>query len=315
MANAIPMEGSNWNDLLFAEDRAYAEGQIPPLRRFKFVAPGFLETMGTPLLRGRGITWEDIYARQSVVLVSENVARELWPKPEDAIGKRVRESAGGAWREIVGIVADEHEDGLDQKPPAIVYWPILMKEFEAQGMCRSLSFVARSPRAGSEGLLRDIRQAVWSVNPNLPVAAVRTLLSLYQRSMSRTSFTLVMLALAGGMALFLGLIGIYGVISYAVAQRTREIGIRMALGAERRSVVGMFVRHGLGLAAIGAACGLLAAAVMTRWMQSLLFGVSASDPATYAAVAAGLVAAAVVASYVPARRATAVDPVEALRAE
>jgi predicted permease len=315
MANAVPMDGSSWNDLLFANDRAYAEGQIPPLRRFKFIAPGFLETMGTPLLRGRNITWEDTYNLRPVVLVSENLARELWPNPEDAIGKQVRESAGGAWREIVGIVADEHEDGLDQKPPAIVYWPILMKEFEARGMCRSLTFVARSPRAGSEGLLHDIRQAVWSINPNLPVASVRTLLSLYERSMSRTSFTLVMLALSGGMALFLGVIGIYGVISYAVAQRTREIGIRMALGAERRVLVGMFVRHGLGLAAIGAAFGLFAAAILTRWMQSLLFGVSASDPATYAAVAAGLVGAAVAASYVPARRATAVDPVEALRAE
>src|SRR5262247_3902379 len=107
MANAVPMEGSTWNDLLFANDRAYVEGQIPPLRRFKFIAPGFLETMGTPLLRGRNITWEDTYDRRPVVLISENLARELWPHPEDAIGKQVRESAGAAWREIVGIVADE----------------------------------------------------------------------------------------------------------------------------------------------------------------------------------------------------------------
>jgi putative ABC transport system permease protein len=173
----------------------------------------------------------------------------------------------------------------------------------------------RSPRAGSSALATEIGQAVWSVNPNLPLASVRTLQDVYDASLARTSFTLVMLAIAGGMALLLGIAGIYGVISYSVSQRTREIGIRIALGARSAEVTRMFVRHGLVLAAIGIACGLAAALLLMRLMSSLLFDVSPIDPLTYAAVAVSLVAATVVASYVPALRATSIDPAEALRAE
>ena len=175
--------------------------------------------------------------------------------------------------------------------------------------------MVRTGRAGSDSLIKEIGQAVWSVNPNLPLASVRTLRTIYDRSLARTSFTLVMLAIAGGMALLLGLAGIYGVISYSVAQRTREIGIRMALGARAQDVAGMFVKYGFRLAAIGVACGLAASAASTRLMSSLLFDVTPLDPVTYVIVAAGLVAAAAVASYAPARRATAVNPVESLRAE
>jgi ABC-type antimicrobial peptide transport system permease subunit len=163
--------------------------------------------------------------------------------------------------------------------------------------------------------MNEIRQAVWSVNPELPLASVRTMEELYQRSMARTSFALVMLAIAGGMALLLGLIGIYGVISYAVSKRTREIGIRMALGAEQSMMTRMFVGHGLKLAAVGLGCGLVVALALTRTMKALLFGVSGTDPATYAAVALVLGAAAALAAYVPSRRTSRVDPVEALRAE
>jgi predicted permease len=315
LASTLPMDQDGWNDPIFAEDKTYTEGQIPTLRRFKFVAPGGLETLGTPLVAGRAFDWTETYNRTPVAMVSENLARELWGDPAAALGKRIRESLKSEWREVVGVVADVHEDGMDQKAPTLVYWPILMKGFEGDGMCRSLVFLLRTPRAGTEALMKEARQAVWSVNPNLPLASVRTLQSVYERSMARTSFTLVMLALAGGMALLLGVIGIYGVVSYAVSQRTREIGIRMALGAHQRELTGMFVRHGLRLAAIGAGFGLLAAAGLSRLMTSLLFGVSPADPATYASVALGLVAAAVVASYVPARRVTDVDPVEALRAE
>jgi predicted permease len=315
LASGIPMDGDGWRDPIFAEDHVYAEGQIPPIRSFKFVAPGLLETMGTPLLAGRDFTWTDTYNRTPVVMVSESLARELWGGAGKALGKRLRESSTSAWREVAGVVADVHEDGIDRPAPTMVYWPILMTGFEGDGMSRSLAFVVRSPRAGSEAFLKEIRQAVWSVNPSLPLASVRTLRAVYEGSMARTSFTLVMLALAGSMALLLGVVGIYGVISYSVSQRTREIGIRMALGARRRELRGMFVRHGLILAAIGAGCGLLAAAGLSRLMTSLLYGVGPADPVTYTAVALGLVAAAALASYVPARRATEVDPAEVLRAE
>jgi len=159
-----------------------------------------------------------------------------------------------------------------------------------------------------------VSRAVWSLNPSLPLASVRTLDEVVSASMARTSFTLVILAIAGAMALLLGVAGIYGVISYSVSQRTREIGIRMALGAERQEVTRMFVRYGLGLAAIGIACGLAAAIALTRLMGSLLFEVSPIDSLTYVAVCLSLVAAAVLASYVPALRATLVNPVTALRA-
>jgi len=206
---------------------------------------------------------------------------------------------------------------VQQKPPAFAYWPVMMDAFSGrQGfIARNGVFMIRSSRAGTEGFLTEARQAIWSVNSNLPVFFVRTLQDLYVQSMARTSFTLVMLAIAGVMALVLGIVGIYGVIAYAVTQRTREIGIRMALGAEATGLKRMFVRQGLLLAGIGALIGLAAAAGLTRLMSSLLFGITAVDPLTYLAVAAILIGAAAFASYLPARRATAVDPLEALRAE
>src|SRR5262249_31803063 len=152
-------------------------------------------------------------------------ARELWHDPGVALGKRIRETTKGTLREIVGVVSDERDDGVDQKAPTIVFWPILMSSFEGEKAFveRSLSYVIRSSRTGSSSFLNDVSKAVWSVNPNLPLARVRTLQEVFDRSMARTSFTLVMLAIAGAMALVLGIAGVYGVISYAVSQRTREI--------------------------------------------------------------------------------------------
>jgi ABC-type antimicrobial peptide transport system permease subunit len=198
-----------------------------------------------------------------------------------------------------------------------VLFPTLMDNFAGNQpfIQRGIALIVRSPRTGSSGFLNEVSRAVWSVNPNLPLANVRTLAEVYRKSLARTSFTLVMLAIAGGMALLLGVIGIYGVISYSVLQRTREIGIRMALGSPRQDVTRLFVGHGLKLAAIGIACGLAAAAVCTRLMSSLLFEVSPLDPLTFAGVPLMLVLAAALASYVPAVRAALVDPVEALRTD
>ncbi len=273
--------------------------------------------MGMPMVAGRELTWTDAYNHLPVAVVSENLARELWRDPARAIGKRVRETTKSPWREVVGVVADERDDGVDQKAPAVIFWPLLTQNFEGNDtqVMRSVTFAVRTSRAGSEGLLKELRQAVWAINSNLPLSGVRTMGDLYEKSLARTSFTLVMLALAGAMALLLGVVGIYGVISYSVSQRTREIGIRMALGARQAELTQMFLRHGLTLAAIGVVCGLAAALGLMRVMSSLLFEVSSVDPLTYGAVSIGLVMAAAFASYVPARRATAVDPVDALRAE
>src|SRR5580704_8152276 len=317
VSTAFPMDGNASNDLVFAQDRAYSEGQIPPIRRFAFVIPGFFETEGTPLVAGRDFTWTDIYKTLPVAIVSENFAREYWDSPANAIGKRIRVATTDDWREIIGVAANVYGDGVSKTPPSMVYWPIMRVRFEgqAQDVANYTGFGIRSSRAGSESFLKEVREAVWSVNPNLPLSRMNTLGYYYSRSMARTSFTLIMLAVAGGMALLLGVVGIYGVISCSVSQRVREIGIRMALGAQQQSVTGIFIRHGLILTGIGAAFGLVAAAIVMRLMSSLLFHVNPVDPLTYAAVTLGFVVTAFVASYLPSRRAATVDPVEALRAE
>src|SRR5436190_11184120 len=178
---------------------------------------------------------------------------------------------------------------------------MLMAKVEGEDVFsrRTMSYMIRSRRTGSAGFAAEIGRAVWAVNPELPLAAVRPLDAVVQASMARTSFTLVMLAIAGGMALLLGVAGIYGVIAYSGSQRTREIGIRMALGARSAEVTRLFVWHGLRLAAVGVACGLVAAVAVMRLMASLLFGVSANDPPTFLAVSLGLAGAAMLASYLP----------------
>ena len=314
-ANSGPLEGLNYFNPVFAEDKIYAADQVAPMRRYRFIAPGFFKTTGTAIVAGRDFTWTDLYEKRNVAMVSENMAREMWGEPAAALGKHVRDG-NTPWREIVGVAADVYDNGVQEKPPSFAYWPALMDNFWGPTRVqRTGAFLIRTNRAATESFLTEARQAVWSVDSSLPVFQVRTLHDLYSQSLARTAFTLVLLAIAGAMALVLGIVGIYGVIAYAVTQRTREIGIRMALGAQPAGLRQMFVRHGLLLAGIGAILGLAAAAGLTRLMSSLLFGVTALDPLTYAGVAAVLIAAAALASYVPARRATRVDPLDALRAE
>jgi predicted permease len=311
------MDGNSSMDPVFAQDHTYTESQLAPLRRFKFITPGFIETLGTPLVAGRELTWKDLYQKIPVAIISENFAREYWNSPANAIGKRVRVGSTDDWREVIGVVADVHDDGVNKVASSSVYWPLIMDRFEGNPTTvrRGVAFAMRSPRAGSESFLKEVREAVWSVNPNLPLAAVHTVDYLYKQSMARTSFTLIMLGVAGSMALLLGVVGIYGVIDYSVSQRRREIGIRMALGAQQQALTNMFVRHGLLLTGIGVVCGLAVAIVVMRLMSFLLFKVSPVDPLTYTTVSLGLVLTAFLASYLPSRRTSAVDPVEPLRAE
>ena len=192
---------------------------------------------------------------------------------------------------------------------------MLIKDWwnEPVEISRSMAYVVRSDRVGSAGFLHELQQAVWSVNPNVPLASVRTLSEIQANSMAQTSFALVMLAIAATVALLLGSVGIYSVIAYAAAQRTREIGIRMALGAQTGDVRRLFLRHGLWLAGAGIGLGIAVALALTRAMSALLFGVSATDPVTYVAVAVSLATVALLATYLPARRASRTDPIVALR--
>jgi len=317
LSTAFPMDGRSSADVLFAEDHPLPEGQIPPIRRMIYVIPGFFSADGTPLVAGRDFTWTDLYQKLPVAIISENFAREYWDSPSAALGKRIRIASTDDWREIIGVAANVYMDGVNKKTPSTVYWPTLRVNFEGEkhSVASYIVFGIRSSRAGTESFLKEVREAVWAVNRNLPLSRVNTLGYYYRQSMARTSFTLIMLAVAGAMALLLGVVGIYGVIAYSVSQRTREIGVRMALGAQTQSLTAMFVRHGLILTGIGIAFGLTAASIVMRLMSSLLFRVNPVDPLTYAAVTLGLIATAFIASYLPSRRAATVDPVDALRAE
>jgi len=317
LANSVPMDGSGWMDQVFVQDRNYPAGTMPPLRRFKFVSPGFFKVLGIGLLAGRDYTWDDLYQRRPVAIVSDNLAREYWGSPVNALGKHVRVGSKDDWREIVGVVGTVHDDGLNKDAVPTAYWPLLENHFEGQDefVRRYVVYAIRTSRAGSESLMSDIRRAIWSVDANLPVSEVHTEEYFTSRSMARTSFTLVMLGLAASIALLLGIVGLYGVIAYSASQRKREIGIRIALGAQRNDITGMFVRQGVLLASIGVLFGLAVAFGTTRLLRSLLFHVSPMDPLTYLVAIAALGTAAILASYIPSRRTASVNPVEALRAE
>jgi predicted permease len=315
----LPMDSRDrWSAALAIEDKPADAGVTPPNRQVKLVSPGSFQTFGTRLVAGRDFTWTDLYELRDVAIVSENLARETWGSADAAVGRRLRQFYGaqGPWREIVGVSSDVHDDGVDEPAPATVYWPArLDPKIFAGYQPRRVSMVIRTERAGSESLFTELRQAVWSVNPTLPLAHATTLDVWYRQSMARTSFTLVVLSIAGGMAMLLGVCGIYGVIAYAVAQRRREIGIRLALGAQQRQVRALFLRRGLLVSAAGVLLGLVAAAAFSRLMQSLLFGIEPLDPASFIAMPIVLTSAAMLGAYFPARTALSVDPVETMKAE
>ena len=234
VSNSITMDGNDSNDPIFVEDFPPPADKIPPLRRFKWTAQNYFQTMGNPIVAGREMTWADVYSRASVVMVSENFAREYWKEPAAAIGKRIRQTPNNPWRTIIGVVGNERDDGIAKPASSIVYWPLLIDNYYNNKLFaqRNLLFAVRTDRAESPTLLKEIQQAVWSVNANLPVANVRTLEQIRAESMAQTSFALVMLGIAAAVALLLGIVGIYGVIAYVAQQRTQ--GDRHPDGARRR---------------------------------------------------------------------------------
>jgi predicted permease len=306
-ASGLPMESEYRNGVLIDVEGKTSVDQLSPNRAVKRISPGLLAAQGTRLVAGRDFTWDDVHGHRGVALVSENMARENWGVPANALGKRIRQGGKGSpWLEVVGVAENVRADGVNQPAPATVY-------FRAGG--RGVTFAIRSKRAGTEAFLKEVAARIHAVNPSLPLAKTRTLNEVYKRSMARTSFALVLLGIAGGVALTLAIVGVYGVLAYAVGQRRREVGIRIALGAEPRVLKWLFVRQGLILNLAGGVIGLALAAGLSRWISSLLFGITPLDPLTYFASGALIAAAAVTASYIPARQAASVDPMETLRSE
>ncbi|HSW27932.1 MAG TPA: ABC transporter permease [Longimicrobiales bacterium] len=321
LANSIPLDGF-WN-----VNPLYAEGVADPsepsaMRQHKWIGEGYFETLRIPLVAGRGLTWDDVHQRRPVAVVSERVAREMWGSAQAAIGKGVAARPDPPrWHEVVGVAADVHEQGAGQDTPPVVYWPLVTLAFfegsaaDEPMTWRAMGIALRSHRVGTADFITDVRDAVWSVNPNLPVRQMRALDELEAQAVATTSFSLKLLAIAAAVALVLGMIGVYGVLSYAVSQRIPELGMRIALGAPVGRVMGMVIREGMALSLAGVAVGLALSAGLARLMSGLLFGVSPADPLTFGSVTLVLLAVALLASWLPARRAARIDPTTALRAE
>jgi predicted permease len=306
-ASKRPLTGNGPSGPFYFDDKPVAGAE------FRYTSPGLFQSWGTPLVAGRTFEWNDVYNKLPAAVISDSLARREWGSASAALGKRLRSGPTRPWLEIIGVVGDIRHAGLEQPAPDTVY--LSSGDFTAQYVARSMSFFLRSDRVGTAGFMEDIQKAIWSVNGSLPLGNVQTMSDIYSQSMARTSLTLVLLAITASMALLLGLVGIYAVISYALAQRTREIGIRMALGARNAALKGMLLRQVVSLVAVGVLLGLAGAAGMSKMMMSLLFGVAPLDPLTYAAVSGLLIGTALLAGYLPARRVTCIDPMRALRQE
>ncbi len=309
----LPLSGRISSGDISIEDHPRQDDALPPLADRRAVPPDFFATLGIPVLEGREFVATDAADNYRAAVVSESLARHWWPN-ESALGKRIGESEEEEWYQIVGVVGDVRHESLEKPTAETAYFPLRSGPIDEISVPGGMDLVVRAV-GDPDALATAVRNAIWEIDPRLPIANMQPLDRIVSDSLSRTSFTLLMLGIAAGVALLLGAIGIYGVISYIVSQRTQEIGVRIALGSSRGGVQAMVVRRGLVLAAVGIVIGLGAAVAVSRVLTSLLYEVNSNDPTTYAGVAAVLGLVALVASWLPAIRASSVDPVVALRAD
>lgn len=306
----LPLGGNNWGRSLTVEGYpVLSVGQAPSINHC-VVTPDYFQTMGIPMMAGRDFTDADSSKGLKVTIIDEGLAREYWPN-ESAIGKRIRfgpPEDNEPWHTIVGVVGEVKHQSLILTQRRSVYLP------HAQISVGSMSLVLRAS-TNPENLIAAIRSQVKEMDADQPVTNVRTMEEVISRSVWQSRFFTILFGTFAAVALLLASVGIYGVMAYSVSQRTQEIGIRLALGAQKRDVMKMVVRQGMKLSLIGAGVGLAGALTLTRLMESLLFETSATDPLTFIALAAALMAVALAACYIPARRATKVDPIVALRYE
>ncbi|HET9211847.1 MAG TPA: ABC transporter permease [Thermoanaerobaculia bacterium] len=306
-SDAIPLEGPT---MMMRGLSIEGREPLPPEKSPEVwvigASPGYFGTMGIPVLRGRALTAADIHAGAPVAVVSREMARRFWDT-DDAVGRRLRVGPPGApWTTVVGIARDVHQEGLDKAPRAQMYRPFDLAPREA-------GFFLVRAKGDPAALTAAAREAVLAADRTVLVHDVTVLERRLAGSVAARRFNLLLLALLSGLALTLAAVGLYGVLGYIVAERTREIGVRMALGAERRRVLSLVIRQGLTLAAVGIGVGLPGAFAASRLLRGSLFGVTAADPLTYVAIPLALLLVALLSSWLPARRATHVDPVVALR--
>jgi predicted permease len=309
----LPLTGTIGDWSITIEGRARAAGDNPN-GDWQVVTPGYFESMGMTLVRGRFVATGDHEAAPLVAVVNETMAERYWPGV-DAVGKRFHlGDRDQPWITVVGLARQVRHNAVVEQPRAEMYIPHAQFEVARGQTMRSMTFVVRAggdPRA----LVGHIRRTVRALDPNLPVADVRTLERVADESLARPRFTTTLLAVFAALALTLATIGIYGVVSLLVTRRRQEIGIRMALGARRGTILHMVLRRGMGLAAVGLVIGLTGALWLTGALTSLLYGVTRFDPLTFAAAPALLAAVALLACVIPAVRAASVNPVIALREE
>ena len=309
-ASALPVDGSDWNSVFVAAGQPVPSRPELPSAAMTMVSVGYFETMGTRLIRGRLFSSADAPSATPTIVVNESLARRLFPD-QDAIGQRLKQGwpeSPGTWREIVGVVADVKFEGLAERTPMQVYMPL------TQEVPRNIAILVRT--GGTPGSLQaPIENVIHAIDRDLPIYAVRTMDHLVETSMARERMGVLVLVVFAILAITLASVGLYGVVAHGVTERTHEIGVRMALGADTADVLKLVVGQGLATVFAGLAIGAAAALALARTMQGLLFGVTAADPATFAAVVAMLLAVGLVACYIPAWRATRVDPTTALRSE
>lgn len=312
-ATGAPLDGGWSYTTIEVEDYPRARDEMPLFSSNGRASVGYFEAIGIPLIEGRTFRPEDGAEGTRSAIVSASFARRIWPEGS-ALGRRLGAFDGVGWYEIVGVVGDVYYESLEETPEEMVYYPMTVGSPDSPIPPRNMELVVKTVGDPLQ-FVSVIRREISAINPRIPLANPRTMDEIFRSATSRTSFTMALLGSASGIALLLGLVGIYGVVSYMVSQRTREIGVRIALGASAPSVRGMVVRQGLVLTTVGVGLGLVAAGLLSRVMASILFGVSATDPVTYGAVALSLVGVSLLASWLPARRAAAVSPATALRSE
>jgi predicted permease len=313
VVSQLPISQSASGTAHSVESRPSQPGELPPMLHYGWASEGYLETMDIRLVSGRTLNATDHADRAGSVVVNQTLAERIWPG-EDPLGKRLRPTGDTInWYTVVGVVQPVLQSGIREEPQAMVYHPLLGPSGDEGYAPRQASYVVHAPNAAA--LLPSVRAAIWEIDPDLPLADVRTMKEIVSSSVVELSFTMFTLGIAALLALALGGIGLYGVLSYAVARRVQEIGVRLALGARSSEVLGMVVLDGVRVAALGLLVGLAGAAALTRLLEGILFGVEALDPLTFAAMSAVLMAVATLAAYLPARRAAHVDPASSMRME